>query len=63
MLSQDKVMEVPLPCVLDAMRNDPLLGKLRDVHGEPRFDIAPQLIAARRRARQPDYVMPKRKAG
>jgi hypothetical protein len=63
MFSRDKVVEVPLPCVLDATHSDPLLGKLRDVHGEPRFDIAPQLIAARRRARQPDYVMPKRKAG
>jgi hypothetical protein len=49
MFSQDQAMEVPLPCVLDATYSDQLLEKLRAVHGEPRFDIAPELIAAWRR--------------
>ncbi len=40
----------PLPSVLDPTDSDPLLEKLRAVHGEPRFDIAPELIAAMRRA-------------
>jgi hypothetical protein len=44
-------LEMPLPCVLDATDTDPLLQKLRAVHGEPRFDIAPELIAATHRAR------------
>ena len=39
-------LEIPLPCVLDPTDSDPLLEKLRAVHGEPRFDIAPELIAA-----------------
>ena len=43
--------ELPLPCVLDATDNDLLLQKLRAAHGDPRFDIAPELIAAKRRAR------------
>jgi hypothetical protein len=51
MLPQDHVREVPLPCVLDATDSDQLLNKLRAEHGEPRFDIAPELIATRRRAR------------
>ncbi len=42
-------LEMLLPCVLDATDTDPLLEKLRAVHGEPRFDIAPELIAATRR--------------
>ena len=49
MLPQDHVREVPLPCVLDATDSDQLLNKLRAEHGEPRFDIAPELIAAWRR--------------
>jgi hypothetical protein len=51
MLPQDHVSEVPLPCVLDATDSDQLLDKLRAVHGEPRFDIALELVATRRRAR------------
>jgi hypothetical protein len=43
--------EMPLPCVLDATDTDPLLQKLRAVHGEPRFDIARELEAATRKAR------------
>ena len=51
MVRTDKVYyELPLLCVLDATENDPLLQKLRAEHGEPRFDIAPELIAAKRRA-------------
>ena len=51
MVWTDKVYdELPLPCVLDATDNDPLLQRLRAVHGEPRFDIAPELIAAKHRA-------------
>jgi hypothetical protein len=45
------VFEMPLPSVLDDTGTDQLLEKLRPVHGEPRFDIAPELIASRRRAR------------
>jgi hypothetical protein len=41
----------PLPSVLDDTDTDQLLVRLRLVHGEPRFDIAPELIAARRRER------------
>jgi hypothetical protein len=44
----DLVYEMPLPPVLDDNDTDQLLEKLRFVYGEPRFDIAPQLIAARR---------------
>jgi hypothetical protein len=51
MLPQDHVSEVPLPCVLDATDSDQLLNKLRAEHGEPRFDIALELVATRRRAR------------
>jgi hypothetical protein len=47
------VLEMPLPSVLDDTDTDQLLERLRVVHGEPRFDIAPELIAARRRARVP----------
>jgi len=47
----DFVWEMPLPSVLDDTDTDRLLVMLRLVHGEPRFDIAPELIAARRRAR------------
>ena len=47
----DLVYEMPLPSVLDDTDTDRLLVMLRLVHGEPRFDIAPELIAARRRAR------------
>jgi hypothetical protein len=47
----DLVLEMPLPSVLDDTDTDSLLVRLRLVHGEPRFDIAPELIAARRRAR------------
>jgi hypothetical protein len=49
----DLVLEMPLPSVLDDTDTDQLLVRLRLVHGEPRFDIAPELIAARRRARLP----------
>jgi hypothetical protein len=49
----DLVLEMPLPSVLDDTGTDQLLERLRLVHGEPRFDIAPELIAARRRARVP----------
>jgi len=38
-----------LPCVLDTHDVDQLLERLRAVHGEPRRDIAPQLLAATRR--------------
>ncbi len=38
-----------LPCVLDTHDVDRLLERLRWVHGEPRRDIAPQLLAATRR--------------
>jgi hypothetical protein len=44
-------LEMPLPSVLDATETDPLLQKLRAVHGEPRYDIARELIATTRRAR------------
>ncbi|MGA2841729.1 MAG: hypothetical protein ABSG18_16405 [Steroidobacteraceae bacterium] len=37
-----------LPCVLDTHDVDQLLERLRAVHGEPRRDIAPQLLAATR---------------
>ena len=37
------------PCVLDTHDVDQLLERLRAVHGEPRRDIAPQLLAATRR--------------
>jgi hypothetical protein len=47
----DFVWEMPLPSVLDDTDTDRLLVMLRLVHGEPRFDIAPELIAERRRAR------------
>jgi hypothetical protein len=40
----------PLPSVLDATDTDPLPEKLSTVHGQPRFDIAPELNAAARRA-------------
>ncbi len=46
----DVVHEVPLLSVFDEQDVDLLLQKLRAVHGEARFDIAPELIAARRRA-------------
>ena len=49
----DLVFEMPLPSVLDDTGTDQLLEKLRLVHGEPRFDIAPELIADKRRARLP----------
>jgi hypothetical protein len=38
---------------VDDTDTDQLLEKLRLVHGEPRFDIAPELIAAKRQARAP----------
>jgi hypothetical protein len=47
----DLVLEMPLPSVLDDTDTDQLLVRLRLVHGDPRFDIAPELIAARRRTR------------
>jgi hypothetical protein len=43
----DFAWEMPLLTVLDD--TDQLLEKLRRVHGEPRFDVAPELT--RRRAR------------
>jgi hypothetical protein len=46
-------LEMPLPSVLDDTETDRLLVKLRIVHGEPRYDIAPELIVARRRTRVP----------
>jgi hypothetical protein len=49
----DLVLEMPLPSVLDDTDTDQLLVRLRLVHGEPRFGIAPELIAARRRERFP----------
>jgi hypothetical protein len=49
----DLELEMPLPSVLDDTDTDKLLVRLRLVHGEPRFDIAPELFAARRRARLP----------
>jgi hypothetical protein len=49
----DFVLEMPLPSVLDDTDTDQLLVRLRLVHGEPRSDIAPELIAARRRAHLP----------
>jgi hypothetical protein len=49
----DLALEMPLPSVLDDTDTDQLLVRLRLVHSEPRFDIAPELIAARRRARLP----------
>jgi hypothetical protein len=49
----DLVLEMPLPSALDDTGTDQLLEKLRLVHGESRFDIAPELIAAWRRARVP----------
>lgn len=49
----DPVLEMPLPSVLDDTDTDQLLLRLRLAHGEPRFDIAPELIAARRRERLP----------
>jgi len=49
----DHVLEMPLPSVLDDTDTDQLLARLRLVHGEPRFDVAPELIAAKRRARVP----------
>jgi hypothetical protein len=39
----DFVWEMPLLTVLDDTDTDQLLEKLRLVHGEPRFDIAPEL--------------------
>jgi hypothetical protein len=45
----DLVWEMPLLTVLDDTDTDQLLEKLRRVHGEPRFDVAPELT--RRRAR------------
>jgi hypothetical protein len=44
----DLALEMPLPPVLDDTDTDRLLVRLRLVHSEPRFDIAPKLIAARR---------------
>ena len=35
--------ELPLPCVVDDDDIDRLLERLREVHGEPRQDIAPEL--------------------
>ncbi len=38
--------ELPLPCVLDDDDIDRLPERPRAVHGEPRPDIAPQLLTA-----------------
>jgi hypothetical protein len=53
MARADVVYEVPLLSVLDEHDTDQLLQKLRAVHGEPRIDIAPEAVAARRTARLP----------
>jgi hypothetical protein len=47
-LRDDSYAEVPLLCVLDGRGVDPLLAKLREVHGEARADIAPKVKAAMR---------------
>jgi len=39
----DPPSELPRPCVLDDDDIDLLLERLREVHGEPRQDIAPGL--------------------
>ena len=39
--------EPPLPCVLDVHDVDRLLERLRAFHGEPRADIAPELLRDR----------------
>ena len=41
------MFEVPLWSVLDEHDVDQLLQKLRAVHGEARFDLAPELAATR----------------
>jgi hypothetical protein len=41
---------LPALCVLDFHDVDRLLEKLRSVHGEPRYDVAPELEAATRAA-------------
>jgi hypothetical protein len=43
-----RIEEVPLLCVLDGHDVDRLLLKLRKAHGEPRYDIAPEIAAAMR---------------
>ena len=48
-MRDDLPFEPLLPCVLDTHDVDQLLERLRAVHGEPRRDIAPQLLAATRR--------------
>ena len=50
-MAHDNVCEVPLLSVLDEQDVDQLLQKLRVVHGEARFDLAPELVAATRTAR------------
>jgi hypothetical protein len=47
MARADHVYEVPLWSVLDEHDVDQLLQKLRAVHGEARFDLAPELAATR----------------
>jgi hypothetical protein len=51
MARADVVYEVPLWSVLDEHDVDQLLQKLRAVHGEARFDLPPELVAATRTAR------------
>jgi hypothetical protein len=51
MARADVVYEVPLLSVLDEHDVDQLLQKLRAVHGEARFDLPPELVAATRTAR------------
>jgi hypothetical protein len=38
--------EPPLPCVLNEHDVDRLLQALRTAHGEPRYDIAPEIARA-----------------
>ena len=45
-LDELPLIELPLPCTLDEHDIDPLLAKLRAVHGQPRADIAPELTKA-----------------
>jgi hypothetical protein len=49
MARADVVYEVPLWSVLDEHHVDQLLQKLCAVHGEARFDLAPELAGSRTR--------------
>jgi hypothetical protein len=50
-MAHDNVYEVPLFVRARRARRRSALQKLRVVHGEARFELAPELVAATRTAR------------